>query len=114
MDLGVDWRPARTIRLSPTLFIRSSANLIDYSLTRSDDIHNAPNLLPGEHYFYAGNISRAVTKGAEFQGYFQLAERARFHAGTILGYRSEEHTSELQSRGHLVCRLLLEKKKCSN
>src|SRR5690625_6201953 len=29
----------------------------------------------------------------------------------IIGYRSEEHTSELQSRGHLVCRLLLEKKK---
>src|SRR5437660_6375033 len=27
------------------------------------------------------------------------------------GERSEEHTSELQSRGHLVCRLLLEKKK---
>src|SRR5690625_6571474 len=26
------------------------------------------------------------------------------------GWRSEEHTSELQSRGHLVCRLLLEKK----
>src|SRR5690625_6054307 len=26
------------------------------------------------------------------------------------GQRSEEHTSELQSRGHLVCRLLLEKK----
>src|SRR5690625_6437300 len=42
---------------------------------------------------------------------------------TVMGYyerflqrfpdlnRSEEHTSELQSRGHLVCRLLLEKKK---
>src|SRR5690625_5745787 len=33
----------------------------------------------------------------------------------LFGYnvqdRSEEHTSELQSRGHLVCRLLLEKKK---
>src|SRR5690625_8027644 len=28
--------------------------------------------------------------------------------------RSEEHTSELQSRGHLVCRLLLEKKKNNN
>src|SRR5690625_5639959 len=27
--------------------------------------------------------------------------------------RSEEHTSELQSRGHLVCRLLLEKKNTS-
>src|SRR5690554_7736400 len=29
-------------------------------------------------------------------------------------YRSEEHTSELQSRPHLVCRLLLEKKKKKN
>src|SRR5689334_24520414 len=28
-----------------------------------------------------------------------------------VGYRSEEHTSELQSQFHLVCRLLLEKKK---
>src|SRR2546429_8329586 len=31
----------------------------------------------------------------------------------IYEYRSEEHTSELQSRLHLVCRLLLEKKKQS-
>src|SRR5690625_5818348 len=30
---------------------------------------------------------------------------------SLLDVRSEEHTSELQSRGHLVCRLLLEKKK---
>src|SRR5439155_9623770 len=30
---------------------------------------------------------------------------------TIIESRSEEYTSELQSRGHLVCRLLLEKKK---
>src|SRR5690625_6213145 len=29
--------------------------------------------------------------------------------GLVIGLRSEEHTSELQSRGHLVCRLLLEK-----
>src|SRR5438105_11943856 len=29
----------------------------------------------------------------------------------LIGYRSEEHTSELQSRVDLVCRLLLEKKK---
>src|SRR2546425_4909371 len=29
----------------------------------------------------------------------------------VLGYRSEEHTSELQSLAYLVCRLLLEKKK---
>src|SRR5687768_18269947 len=32
-----------------------------------------------------------------------------FHVGALI--RSEEHTSELQSRLHLVCRLLLEKKK---
>src|SRR3989442_6919743 len=31
--------------------------------------------------------------------------------GQLRGCRSEEHTSELQSRPHLVCRLLLEKKK---
>src|SRR5690625_1656439 len=31
--------------------------------------------------------------------------------GSVIVMRSEEHTSELQSRGHLVCRLLLEKKK---
>src|SRR5271166_5093399 len=30
---------------------------------------------------------------------------------SYMATRSEEHTSELQSRGHLVCRLLLEKKK---
>ena len=43
-----------------------------------------------------------------------LAEVTRRYAGTVLGrqeLRSEEHTSELQSRPHLVCRLLLEKKK---
>src|SRR3712207_8995156 len=32
----------------------------------------------------------------------------------LLGSRSEEHTSELQSRQYLVCRLLLEKKKIYN
>src|SRR2546428_7361537 len=32
-------------------------------------------------------------------------------AGAFVGKRSEEHTSELQSRSDLVCRLLLEKKK---
>src|SRR5439155_23642912 len=33
------------------------------------------------------------------------------YGDSIVALRSEEHTSELQSRGHLVCRLLLEKKK---
>src|SRR2546422_6113776 len=35
----------------------------------------------------------------------------RGHSVEFCDYRSEEHTSELQSRLHLVCRLLLEKKK---
>src|SRR5207253_6397823 len=39
---------------------------------------------------------------------FSKAPIFRIGAGEL---RSEEHTSELQSRGHLVCRLLLEKKK---
>src|SRR5690625_6392399 len=36
------------------------------------------------------------------------------HRPDALVERSEEHTSELQSRGHLVCRLLLEKKNTSH
>src|SRR2546422_1244109 len=35
----------------------------------------------------------------------------RYGPASSTGSRSEEHTSELQSRLHLVCRLLLEKKK---
>src|SRR2546422_5388675 len=34
--------------------------------------------------------------------------------GRVIQQRSEEHTSELQSRLHLVCRLLLEKKKTNH
>src|SRR5207253_10184721 len=40
-----------------------------------------------------------------------IARRYPGGARTSPTLRSEEHTSELQSRGHLVCRLLLEKKK---
>src|SRR5690625_5610701 len=40
-------------------------------------------------------------------------DELNYLAGKSLA-RSEEHTSELQSRGHLVCRLLLEKKKYEN
>src|SRR5947209_9164897 len=43
----------------------------------------------------------------------QVARRRRAHAPAGVDHRrrSEEHTSELQSRQYLVCRLLLEKKK---
>src|SRR5215208_8102420 len=40
-----------------------------------------------------------------------VSQEWRTHRRAAGSRRSEEHTSELQSRGHLVCRLLLEKKK---
>src|SRR3712207_6011426 len=43
-----------------------------------------------------------------------LEPRARIVASATSANRSEEHTSELQSRQYLVCRLLLEKKKKYN
>src|SRR5437870_11103697 len=48
-----------------------------------------------------------------FQGQADRSERTEFVDSSfeVSQERSEEHTSELQSRGHLVCRLLLEKKK---
>src|SRR3712207_7480749 len=39
---------------------------------------------------------------------------SNFASGKLPSARSEEHTSELQSRQYLVCRLLLEKKKAQN
>src|SRR2546421_6618186 len=42
---------------------------------------------------------------------FELSEEAVSALGLVVWSRSEEHTSELQSRSDLVCRLLLEKKK---
>src|SRR5690625_6013703 len=47
--------------------------------------------------------------GREISGV--IAARGDLFMGRPLDRRSEEHTSELQSRGHLVCRLLLQKKK---
>src|SRR2546425_1719462 len=46
-------------------------------------------------------ITPALISGA-------IVERMRFRANVV--FRSEEHTSELQSLAYLVCRLLLEKK----
>src|SRR5690625_6314045 len=70
------------------------------------------------------SASIALGDGPEYQGYgryYFVIRHAIFMALGLLSAaavvmvpmkrRSEEHTSELQSRGHLVCRLLLEKKK---
>src|SRR5262245_65309317 len=65
-----------------------------------------------------------VSIGTVVQAYLHLEQRGLLEARPRSGYfvakrsaqplRSEEHTSELQSLRHLVCRLLLEKKKQDN
>src|SRR5690625_6295507 len=55
-------------------------------------------------------INLAVLFDKGYFDQFDLEENV-FEAFALNDFiRSEEHTSELQSRGHLVCRLLLEKK----
>src|SRR5690554_7308107 len=66
----------------------------------------------------AVEASKQGTKAVEdsIQGMHEIQKQVEAIADKILSLseqRSEEHTSELQSRPHLVCRLLLEKKKSS-
>src|SRR5215208_467144 len=83
---------SNTVRLSPFLlrvfFVNDTATTEIYTLS----LHDA---LP-----ISSPTARAPRKSSG------LAPSARGRRA----WRSEEHTSELQSRGHLVCRLLLEKK----
>src|SRR3712207_6892718 len=55
-----------------------------------------------------------VTTGTITRAYAEAARRGLLVGETGRGTRSEEHTSELQSRQYLVCRLLLEKNKYYN
>src|SRR5439155_13089527 len=64
----------------------------------------------------SGTIPAPSTNGAtraQLFNDYSKKYREQFLPVNPGGNRSEEHTSELQSRGHLVCRLLLEKKKKS-
>src|SRR2546422_2085567 len=69
-------------------------------------------LFPYTTLFRSG-AAQAVTVGAAQQETVGLSQTETYGKSqtTSVGTRSEEHTSELQSRLHLVCRLLLEKKK---
>src|SRR3712207_7540908 len=92
-------RPPRSTLFPYTTLFRSllaQRLQIDHRSQRSPDqpldLDRSPALLAD------GRLARRSVPG-----------RARQHR--VLGRRSEEHTSELQSRQYLVCRLLLEKKK---
>src|SRR5690625_6348045 len=74
-----------------------------------------------EHIQFTIDFNADALKNPRDAFYLVFAVYDRFHGiaqlkggfnGTPINNlaRSEEHTSELQSRGHLVCRLLLEKK----
>src|SRR5690554_7515306 len=59
-------------------------------------------------------VARQPVAGHQHDGPWRLRQGlvdAFQEGGDAIPGRSEEHTSELQSRPHLVCRLLLEKKK---
>src|SRR5690625_5323206 len=83
-----------------------------------DDFWNSLSELCGQAF--EGQVVQEPEGESDFEGQRLVMHvrdcsdsriRIPFVVGDDLSRRSEEHTSELQSRGHLVCRLLLEKKK---
>src|SRR5258708_21450400 len=72
----------------------------------SADVHVADRIRGVHHAAATGRVAAAVSDGGS-------DGRSLLDAGGADSWkeRSEEHTSELQSPDHLVCRLLLEKKK---
>src|SRR5690606_41679040 len=69
----------------------------------------AGKLHPGGRDRHAGGCHAAVDRAPGAAGI--AADRRGVASGPACRIRSEEHTSEFQSRENLVCRLLLEKKK---
>src|SRR3712207_7058313 len=61
-----------------------------------------------------GVVEPAVVLGRRVEDRGPAAPHAQQHGRGLPVHRSEEHTSELQSRQYLVCRLLFEKKKNNN
>src|SRR5439155_26786032 len=92
-------RPPRSTLFPCTTLFRSG-----WRVAVIDDLSNGSrDLVPDDVPFYQGSIAERVLVDS-------IIDQRQI--GAIMHFaRSEEHTSELQSRGHLVCRLLLEKKK---
>src|SRR3989442_3106320 len=95
-------RPPRSTLFPYTTLFRS---IVDHNTGK---VVKAEPIAEGEDYAAAQSQSAAMAK-AKVSLRAAVEKALRRNAGS----RSEEHTSELQSRPHLVCRLLLEKKKCS-
>src|SRR5690554_7710753 len=74
-------------------------------------------LFPYTTLFRSVVVARLVLRGVTGrvrggEGFRDLqVDQVMLDGCVVVEVRSEEHTSELQSRPHLVCRLLLEKKK---
>src|SRR5205814_5075207 len=69
---------------------------------------------PRPSAYYAAYPTRAVNLGCSRSVLLAVVPLPFGRAGEADEIRSEEHTSELQSLRHLVCRLLLEKKNTTN
>src|SRR3712207_7398033 len=93
-------RPPRSTLFPYTTLFRSDLNRLAVVSDR-DPLHGRTDALGQGH----GAV------GIGFRGQHQELLAADAPHGVHRPHRSEEHTSELQSRQYLVCRLLLEKKK---
>src|SRR5258708_27858417 len=72
-------------------------------------------LFPYTTLFRSQDLATAISEGNEHQQVDLTQKYSESFSGAWgIKSRSEEHTSELQSPDHLVCRLLLEKKKNPN
>src|SRR2546422_8259149 len=80
------------------------------TLFRSSECPSAAPPPNSHRRCFLGGSHRSRKSSAALRRCFLLV-RSRQYSRLETSARSEEHTSELQSRLHLVCRLLLEKKK---
>src|SRR5207249_11402770 len=91
---------------------RAHRDLHSFPTRRSSDLLHAA-FLTGSVKF-AFQPAEEISNGAEAMITAGVLEGPTVDAAFGIHLRSEEHTSELQSRFDLVCRLLLEKKKKTN